>query len=166
MGAPNPASPLLVGQSLFAKGLIKPNIMENVYDSTLGYNTVTRFINDINKGVSVRTDNDKYQVGKLGNTTVFGIVASTALSGLNLVVTLNAPNDLFRIDDAVSDKNNVTGRVISKTSTTLVLEPMYGVTFSTGSHFLAGGTASSMFNVSGNNASKGTEVLNLSLIHI
>lgn len=156
----NPASPLLVGQSLFAKGLIRPNIMENVYDSTLGYNMVSRFINDINKGVSVRTDNDKIQVAKLGNTTVFGIVASTALVGTNLVVTLNAPNNLFRVDDAVSDKNNVTGRVIAKTSTTLTLEPMYGVTFATASHFLAGGSASSMFNVSGNNASKGTEVLN------
>ncbi len=156
----NPASPLLVGQSLFAKGLEMPNIMERVYDATLGYNVVSSFINDINGGKSVRTDNAKYQVGKMQNMGITALISSNALSGTDIVVTLTQPTDLFRLDDVVSDKNNVSGRVIAKTSTSITLSPLYGVTFSTATHFVAGGFASFMFNLSNNSASKGTEVLN------
>ncbi len=153
----NPVTNLPLAQSFFLNGISKPEISKLVYDSTLGYNQVSSFINQISGGVSKSVNQSKFQIGKLGNTGVTAIIASTSLSGTNLIVTLSGNNNLFRIGDVVADANYVQGKVISKAGVTITLEPMNGVTFATATHFLANTYASFLFNASKNDFSTGTE---------
>ena len=153
----SPVSNLNLATNLYAKFLAERDVMPMVYSSDFGYNVVQQIIDITNKNGSVRVDQPRFEIPKLGNISIAQTLgAAPTLVGTYLRITFSAANNNFRLKDGVMDSNFVLGRVVNIVSPTQVdLMPVSVTSWNTSTHFQSGMTAKVGFDISGNYSSRG-----------
>lgn len=124
-------SPLNVADNLTVRALSDRNDFRNVYDLSGGYNKFGMIVNILNMpfGGGKQFDTDKYEKAVMGRGHVIAQVASGAIVGNTLVLTLQpqgtppTPVDSFRVGDVVvAADHSVSGKVISTAPGSITLE--------------------------------------------
>lgn len=149
-----------LSNNLISATLNERNPMSMVLDISRGYNNpFLSIVSALNGWSSTRIDSMKYEYSTVGNLSIAATIASNALVGLNLVITLqDSTYNNFRIDDLVMDSEMIKGKVISKSAGSVTIEPA-GTAFSAGTHFIAGATIKCLGNASIKDSSHGTSSL-------
>ena len=147
-------------QNLIAAGLSLPEKDDFVRDVSFGYNVLNQVISMINKtsGGSKQIWQRKFNTSQVGNLSIAQTVATSAVSGANLLVTWNSPNDNWRENDVIMDSNQIKGIIVQVVSSTQVLLGIAqdGLTaWSAATHFTAGMTAKRLFSAMKSRGSRG-----------
>lgn len=154
-----------LGRSIVANALNSPNSFDRIYDMTYGRSTTPnffQFVQSISKGRTKRANHEdgKVEVLRQFNQYVQAEIASTVLSGSNIVLTLSdATYDFFRNDFEVMDKNRKGGIVIAHSPGSVTLAPLPGESFTLATDFVAGTYAVAGATAMPSRGSTGTESL-------
>lgn len=154
-----------LGQAFVTNLLNDPSKFDQVYMSRelQGYTLFNQIISkmNLNTGGSERVDNIKFERATLGGLEVYSPVngASTINGDGNLVVTVDPTLNKFRETEIVSDNYNVQGRVVSKTNSTITLEPMSVTSWNAATHFTNGMIAAVVGQASKGKGSVGLDSL-------
>jgi hypothetical protein len=148
----SPVSGLSLEDNLFSKMMVRKEVSSLVPAVDFGYNRIQTLMNYANKNTTIKVNQVKVNVGRLGNTTIMNIVnGAPVLSGTSLVVPLQNADNRFRLKDIVKDANYAQGRVIAVTPTSLTLEPT-SVAWNAATHFQNGSTVVVIGDSSGSNS--------------
>lgn len=153
-------SPLPLVNNLVAKALNERNAMDRVANISGFYETPFLWIlNAINKTGSKQVNTLKYEKNVMDNLSLATPIASNALVGSNLVLTLSdASYNNFRIGWILTDDNRVQGRVVAHSAGSVTITPQ-GTAFVAATHFTSTMSARSAFNLSPIANNRGTENL-------
>ena len=158
----SPVSGLSLENNLITNLVTRKEVNSAVIASDFGYNKVQTLMDFANKGVVKKVNNVRVEVPRVGNTGISNSVnGSPVIAGSFLTVPLVSADTRFRLKDIVKDKNNVQGRVVNTTSTSLTLE-LFNTASWTANHFVAGSSVVSSWDVSGTNDSYGKSSLSVS----
>ena len=130
--------------NLYSALMAEPDSDSAVLDISNGRNTVEDLINMNNSVRRVDGEDGHFRFPVMGVIAIVANIASTAQSGLNLIVTL-ADNtyDGFRLSEVVSDggaSGSAMGKVIAHSPGSITIEPYIStMTLTAGTNFLAGG---------------------------
>ncbi len=163
MAIPGGVTQLPVDTALYLQGMNKPVWDSLVWKASMGYGVLGQFIDRSNTaaGGSQRVEDYKFYNAKLDYRGVFAAITATpTLSGGNLTVPVSGDVNNFRIRDVVSDDNYIQGRVIGRTGSSIIIEPVSVTTFSASTHFQANMTTRVLFDASPSRLSNGKETLN------
>jgi len=158
----NQLSQLDFQNNLVLNALNKDDKSASVYDLSGGYNVIDFLVTRGAPARSIDGMDGVFYKPIMGSSTPTAQIASTSLSGANLVIVFTDPSfDKFRLKEVIGDgtANMNLGRVIAKASGTVTIEPAAGVTLNTTTTFLPGAFAVSMFTASGSRFSSGMESL-------
>lgn len=154
---------LPLDQALYLQAMNKPVWDELVWKASMGYGVLGQLIDRMNtaSGGSQKVNDYIFYNSKLNDRGIFSAIngAPTIVSGTNLNVPISGEPTNFRIRDIVSDDNYVQGRVVGRTTNSIILEPVNVTSFSTATHFLSGTNTRVLFDASGNRCSTGKESL-------
>lgn len=153
-------SPLPLANNLVAKSLNARNAMNRVANISGFYETPFLWIlNAINRNGSKQVNTVKYEKNVMDNLSLATPIASNALVGSNLVLTLtDATYDNFRTGWILTDDNRVQGRVVAHSPGSVTITPQ-GTAFVAATHFTSTMSARSAFNLSAISNNRGTESL-------
>lgn len=134
-------SPLSLSNNLISRALNDRNDFGAVYDLSGGWNKFGLLVDAINApyGGAKRFDSDKYEKAFYYRNHIIQQIASSTIVSGNMVINFVDPTyDSFRINDQViSEPSNISGKVISTSPGTITIEPPNGVTYVSGTHFVA-----------------------------
>lgn len=158
----NQLSQLDFQNNLVLNALNKDDKSASVYDLSGGYNVIDFLVTRGAPARSIDGMDGVFYKPIMGSSTPTAQIASTSLSGANLVIVFTDPSfDKFRLKEVIGDgtANMNLGRVIAKSAGSVTIEAAAGTTLNTTTTFLPGAFAVSMFTASGSRFSSGMESL-------
>lgn len=159
--------PWIQGSSLMASFFQFGNSDDNIRDLGLRWNLNYTYDNTVmsylaGSPVSTSDPNGKFIIPqRLREEITSTCTAAPTASGANLILTLAAGEQRFRNGDVIMDGlSKVSARQISGEGTNVItVEPIGGITLSVSTMFQVGSYVTSMYNMSGVNASTGVKPL-------